>query len=56
MLFTIAVILFVLWLLGLITSYTLSGWIHLLLVLAVIALLVRLVSGPRVGPPGPPAI
>ena len=56
MLFTIAIILFVLWLLGMISSYTLAGWIHLLLVLAIIAILVRLIAGPpRVGPPGPPA-
>ena len=45
MLWTIFVILLVLWLLGLITSYTLGGFIHLLLVLAVIAILVRLVQG-----------
>jgi hypothetical protein len=54
MLFTIAVILFVLWLLGMISSYTLGGWLHLLLVLAVIAVLVRIIAG-RPGPPaGPP--
>jgi hypothetical protein len=45
MLETIAVILVVLWLLGMVTSYTLGGFIHLLLVLAVIAVLVRLVQG-----------
>jgi hypothetical protein len=45
MLETIAVILVVLWLLGMVTSYTLGGFIHLLLVLAVIAILVRLVQG-----------
>ena len=54
MLVSIAVILIVLWLLGLISSYTLGGWIHLLLVLAIIAFIVRLVMGPRVGPPPPP--
>jgi hypothetical protein len=54
MLFTIAVILFILWLLGLITSYTLGGFIHILLVLAIIAIVVQLISG-RSGPP-PPAV
>jgi hypothetical protein len=53
MLLTIAVILIVLWLLGMISSYTLGGWLHLLLVVAVIALLVRLIAGPR-RPLGPP--
>lgn len=45
MLYTIAVILLVLWLLGLVTSYTLGGFIHLLLVVAVIMVLVRLIQG-----------
>ena len=45
MLETIAIILVVLWLLGMVSSYTLGGFIHLLLVLAVIAILVRLVQG-----------
>ena len=45
MLETIAVILFVLWLLGMVSSYTMGGFIHLLLVLAVIVILVRLVQG-----------
>ena len=53
MLFTLAVILFVLWLLGMISSYTLGGWLHILLVLAIIAIIIRLVL-PRPGPPGPP--
>ena len=53
MLVTIAVILIVLWLLGMISSYTLGGWLHILLVVAVIALLVRLIAG-RPGPPPPP--
>jgi hypothetical protein len=48
MLWTICVILLVLWLLGLITSYTLGGFIHILLVLAVIVLVIRLVQGRRV--------
>jgi hypothetical protein len=45
MLYTIAVILIVLWLLGLVTSYTIGGFIHILLVVAVIMILVRLISG-----------
>jgi hypothetical protein len=48
MLWTIFVILLVLWLLGLVTSYTVGGFIHILLVLAVIVLLIRLVQGRRV--------
>ncbi len=47
MLETIAVVLVLLWLLGLVSSYTLGGFIHLLLVLAVIVILVRLVQGRR---------
>jgi hypothetical protein len=45
MLWTIAVILVVLWLLGMVSSYTMGGFIHLLLLLAIIAVLVRLVQG-----------
>lgn len=45
MLETIAIILVVMWLLGMLSSYTLGGFIHLLLVLAVIAVLLRLISG-----------
>lgn len=45
MLYTIAVILIILWLLGLVTSYTLGGFIHILLVVAIIMILVRLISG-----------
>lgn len=48
MLWTIFVILVVLWLLGLVTSYTLGGFIHLLLVVAVVILIFRLLSGRRV--------
>ena len=48
MLETIAVLLIVLWLLGLLTSYTLGGLIHLLLVIAVFAIILRLISGCRV--------
>ncbi len=45
MLVTIAAVLVVLWLLGLVTSYTLGGFIHLLLVIAVIMVLIRLIQG-----------
>jgi hypothetical protein len=45
MLYTIAVVLLILWLLGLVTSYTVGGFIHILLVVAVIMILVRLISG-----------
>jgi hypothetical protein len=48
MLLRVAVILAVLWLLGLITSYTLGGFIHVLLVLAILAVLVNVISGRRV--------
>jgi hypothetical protein len=45
MLFTIAIILIILWLLGLVTSYTIGGFIHILLVVAIVMVLVRLISG-----------
>jgi len=45
MLWTIAVLLAVLWLLGMVTSYTLGGFIHVLLLLAVAAVLIRLIQG-----------
>lgn len=48
MLWTIAVILVVLWGLGLVTSYTIGGYIHILLVLAVIVVLIRVIQGRRV--------
>lgn len=48
MLWTITVVLFILWLLGMVSSYTLGGWIHILLVLAVIVLIFNLLSGRRV--------
>jgi hypothetical protein len=48
MLFTIAIILIILWLLGLIASYTLGGFIHILLVIAVIVVAIRLIQGRRV--------
>jgi len=47
MLYTIAVVLLVLWLLGLVTSYTMGGFIHILLVVAIIMVLVNLISGRR---------
>jgi hypothetical protein len=47
MLWTLFVILLVLWLLGVVTSYTLGGFIHLLLILAVVALVFQLLSGRR---------
>ena len=47
MLWTITIILFVLWVLGLVSSYTLGGWIHILLVLALIVLVFNLLSGRR---------
>lgn len=48
MLWTIAVILIVLWGLGLVTSYTMGGFIHILLVVAVVVILVRIIQGRRV--------
>jgi hypothetical protein len=47
MLWTIAVILVVLWVLGLVSAYTMGGFIHLLLVLAVIAIIVQVIQGRR---------
>jgi hypothetical protein len=47
MLWTIFVILLVLWLLGIVTSYTLGGFIHILLVIALVVLLIQLISGRR---------
>ena len=47
MLWTIFVILLVLWLLGLVSSYTMGGFIHLLLVIAVVVLIIQLISGRR---------
>jgi hypothetical protein len=48
MLFTIAIVLIVLWALGLVSSYTLGGFIHILLVLAIAIFLIRLIQGRRV--------
>ncbi|MCX6970360.1 MAG: lmo0937 family membrane protein [Verrucomicrobia bacterium] len=47
MLYTIAVVLIVLWLLGLVTGYTMGAFIHVLLVIAVVMILVNLISGRR---------
>lgn len=48
MLWTIAVVLIVLWALGLVSAYTMGGFIHLLLILAVIVILIRVIQGRRV--------
>ncbi|HKX63127.1 MAG TPA: lmo0937 family membrane protein [Verrucomicrobiae bacterium] len=49
MLYTIAVILIVAWLLGLVSSYTIGGFIHILLVVALVMVLIRVIQGTRVG-------
>lgn len=48
MLETIAIVLIVLWLLGLVSSYTMGGFIHILLVIAIVVILVRLIQGRKV--------
>ena len=48
MLWTIAVILIVLWALGMVTAYTMSGFVHILLVLAIVMVLIRVIQGRRV--------
>jgi hypothetical protein len=48
MLYTIAVVLVILWLLGLVTSYTMGGLVHVLLVIAIIVVLLRVISGRKV--------
>jgi hypothetical protein len=48
MLWTIAVVLIVLWLLGLVSSYTMGGFIHILLVIAIVVVLVRVIQGKKV--------
>jgi uncharacterized membrane protein YtjA (UPF0391 family) len=50
MLYTIAVVLIVLWLLGLVTSYSMGGFIHVLLVIAIVMVLVNLISGRKRSP------
>jgi hypothetical protein len=47
MLQTIAIILLILWLLGLVSSYTMGGFIHILLVIAIVVILVRVIQGRR---------
>ena len=47
MLYTIAVVLLILWIFGLVSSYTMGGFIHILLVIAVVMILVNLISGRR---------
>lgn len=48
MLYTIAIILLILWLLGLVSSYTIGGFIHILLVVAIVIFLVRIIQGRRI--------
>jgi hypothetical protein len=48
MLYTIAVVLVILWLLGLVSSYTMGGFIHVLLVVAIVVVLLRVISGRRI--------
>ena len=48
MLWTIAVVLLILWLLGLVSSYTMGGFIHVLLVIAIVVVLVRIIQGRKV--------
>lgn len=48
MLYTIAVVLIILWLLGLVSAYTMGGFIHVLLVIAIVLVLLRVISGRRV--------
>ena len=45
MLYTVAVVLLILWLLGLVTSYTIGGFIHVLLVIAIVVVLLRIIDG-----------
>ena len=49
MLYTLAVILIVLWLLGMVSSVTVGGFIHILLVIAVVVILLQIISGRRIG-------
>ena len=48
MLYTLAVVLILLWLLGVVSSYTINGFIHVLLVIALVVVLLRVISGRRV--------
>jgi Family of unknown function (DUF5670) len=47
LLWTVAIILIILWLLGMVSSYTLGGFVHILLVLAIIVILIRVIQGRR---------
>lgn len=47
MLYTIAVVLIILWLLGLVTAYTIGGFIHILLVVAIVVVLLRVIGGKK---------
>ena len=47
MLYTVAVVLLILWLLGLVTSYTIGGLIHVLLVIAIVVVLLRIINGQK---------
>jgi len=47
MLYTIAVVLIIMWLLGLVSSYTMGGFIHILLVIAIVVILIRVIGGQR---------
>ncbi len=47
MLYTIAIVLLILWAVGLVTSYTIGGFIHILLVIAIVVILIRVISGRR---------
>ena len=48
MIYTIAIVLIVLWLLGLVSSYTMGGFIHILLIIAIVVVLLRVISGRKV--------
>ena len=48
MLWTIAVVLIILWLLGLVSSYTMGGFIHVLLVIAIVVVLIRVIQGNKI--------
>jgi hypothetical protein len=50
MLWTVAAVLLVLWVLGFVTSYTMGGFIHILLILAIVAVVIRLIQGRKVLP------
>jgi Family of unknown function (DUF5670) len=47
MLYTVAIVLVLLWLLGMVSSYTISGFIHILLVIAIVVVLIRIINGQK---------